>query len=65
MNYQPQLQLLRLPEVMRLTGMSRSFLYNAISQGAFPRNRKCGRASVWSAAEVHAWISARLGSEAQ
>lgn len=53
-------QLLRLPEVMRLTGMSRSWLYKAVSEGTFPTYHKIGRASVWNAEAVNAWILARL-----
>lgn len=62
-NYQPHLQLLRLPEVMRRTGMGRSFIYRAASEGSFPQFRKCGRATVWSAREVEQWIAARLAGE--
>jgi prophage regulatory protein len=53
-------QLLRLPEVMRLTGMSRSWLYRAVSEGTFPTYHKVGRASVWDAGAVNTWILAQL-----
>lgn len=55
-------QLLRLPDVMRRTGMSRSWLYKAVGEGAFPHYHKVGRASVWDAAAVDGWIAAQVAS---
>lgn len=60
---QPKVQqLLRLPEVIRRTGLSRSWLYKAVSEGGFPRYHKVGRATVWDARAVDAWIAAQVGS---
>lgn len=64
MSYTPGSQLLRLPEVLRRTGMSRSWIYKAIACGAFPKHHKIGRASAWHAAEVDAWINACLNGSA-
>lgn len=53
--------ILRLPAVMARTGMSRSALYLAINEGAFPKPIKIGRRSVgWVATEVDDWISDRI-----
>lgn len=47
---------LRLPEVKKLTGLSRSSLYAAMEQGAFPASLKIGlRAIAWRESEVEAW----------
>ena len=48
---------LRLPEVVRRTGLSRSTLYNRIAAGAFPRPLRLGDRSVgWLESEVDDWI---------
>ena len=45
--------LLRLPAVLRLTGLGRSTLYRLISEGAFPPPVKLAkRASAWRQEEV-------------
>lgn len=54
-------RLMRLPEVLRLTGMCRSALYDQMSRGEFPRSIKIGpRAASWSARAVRNWISQRV-----
>ena len=59
-----QRQLIRLPQVMARTGMSRSWLYGAIAQKRFPAPAKIGRASGWDAAAIDDWIAAQLGATA-
>ena len=55
-------RLLRLPEVLRLTGMCRSALYDQMARGQFPRSIKIGpRAASWSARDVRGWIAERVG----
>lgn len=54
-------RLLRLPEVLRLTGMCRSALYDQMAQGHFPGSIKIGqRATSWSAKAVRNWIAQRV-----
>lgn len=54
-------RLLRLPEVERLTGLSRSTIYDQMQKGMFPRSIKVGpRAATWSQSSIQAWIAARL-----
>jgi len=49
--------LLRLPEVMRLSGYSRSMLYSLISQGLYPKPLKIGeRAVAWPSQEVERMV---------
>lgn len=56
----PQHRILRLPDVVRLTGMKRSWLYRESAAGRFPRQVKIGRASGWDAHAVDEWIAERL-----
>lgn len=56
-------RLLRLREVIAQTGLARSTLYDLIRAGAFPRPVELtSTARAWVAAEVNAWISARVAS---
>lgn len=55
------LQTLRLPDVVRRTGLSRSTIYRAEARGEFPKHIKIGEhASGWLAHEVEAFIAARV-----
>ncbi|MGX1101067.1 helix-turn-helix transcriptional regulator [Amorphus sp. MBR-141] len=50
-------RLLRLKEVVQLTGLSRSTLYRRVADGSFPRPRSLGpNAVAWRLSEVEAWI---------
>lgn len=54
----------RLPEVLRLCGTSRSRLYLAIQEEQFPKPIKIfGRTSCWFLPDVQAWIVAQLPAE--
>jgi prophage regulatory protein len=51
---------LRLPDVRRVTGLSRATIYRKIAANEFPRQRALGeRASGWLYSEVQAWITNR------
>jgi len=53
-------RVLRLPEVLKLTGLSRSTLYQFITRGDFPRQVQLGERSVgWFESHVSKWIQAR------
>lgn len=53
-------RLLRMAEVCRVTGLSRSRVYAMESAGEFPRRRRLTeRTSAWRSDEVAAWIEAR------
>ncbi len=61
-NVEP-LTLLRLREVCRRTGKSRSEIYRCIATGDFPQPVKLGeRASAWPEHEVSAWIASRIAA---
>ena len=53
-------QILRLPEILRLTGLSRSTIYDMMRRGKFPASIQLGeRAIGWLASDIDAWIEAR------
>lgn len=53
--------LLRLPEVCRRTGLSRSTLYARIQEGTFPAPVNIGARSVaWPSHAVDMWIRERI-----
>ena len=57
-----QLQLfIRLPAVLQKVGMSKSFVYDLITQDKFPKPVKVSsRISCWVAAEVDQWVQDRI-----
>lgn len=44
------------PTVKAAVGLSRSSIYEKISEGSFPAPVKIGRASRWSTAELQTWM---------
>jgi len=53
--------LIRLPEVMQVTGLRRSQVYALSHAGRFVRPVKISeRSSAWPAAEVHEWVAQRI-----
>jgi prophage regulatory protein len=51
------IRLLRLPEVVRLTGYSRDSVYRLAREGKFPKRIELSeRASRWREDEITAWI---------
>ncbi len=52
--------LLRLPVVMRITGLARSTIYRLVSQNQFPVPIKLSaRAVAWLHSEIEGWIASR------
>jgi len=53
-------RILRLPEVLLTTGLSRSTLYARVATGDFPPSIKLGpRAVGWRSGDVEAWVESR------
>jgi len=51
------LSILRLREVIRLTGLSRPTIYRRISAGTFPKQIMLGERAVgWRAHEINQWL---------
>ena len=62
----PVISLLRLPEVKHRTGLSRSSIYLAISQGKFPKSVNLSERSVaWSSADIDNWIADRIAESGE
>lgn len=62
--------LIRLPDVLDKTGLSRMSVYRLMAAGTFPASRKLmgpGRRApvAWSANEVQAWIEDRKNERAE
>ena len=55
-----ELRLIRLPEVLTRTGLSRPSIYRSMSAGVFPKSTRFGRATFWASHEVDGWIRNRL-----
>lgn len=53
-------QILRRPEVERTTGLSRSTIYKAMTENAFPKPIRIGRRAVgWRQADIMNWLETR------
>jgi prophage regulatory protein len=53
-------RLLRVSEVQRIVGLSRSCIYQLISEGRFPKQRKISsRAVAWKDHDIAAWINSK------
>lgn len=58
-----QERLMRRPEVLRVTGLSRSSMYRLIEKLDFPRPVALSAKTVgWPASQVNAWIAARVAA---
>lgn len=54
----------RLPEVIALTGLSRSSIYARVSSNEFPKPVKLGRRAIgWSEQSLIAWQAKVMGAQ--
>ena len=53
-------KLLRLPQVLEMTGRGRTATLDDVKVGTFPKPIKCGTASMWVYSEILAWIDQRI-----
>ena len=57
----PPIRILRLPEVLKRTGLSRSTIYVRLAEGRFPQPVRLGdRAVGWIEAEIDEWVRERI-----
>lgn len=57
----PRIRMLRLPDVIEKTALSRSQIYRLIALGSFPSQIQLGeRASGWIEEEVDGWLLERI-----
>ena len=53
--------ILRLPDVKKYTGLSRSTIYLRIAQGNFPKQLSLGGRSIgWLQSEIEEWLSNKI-----
>ena len=58
-----QSRFVRLPEVLQLTGVSRSTIYRWMANGEFPIQISLGGNTVaWLESDLEVWIHRRIGS---
>ena len=56
-------RLIRLPEVRKITGLSRTAIYGLLATGKFPASiQLTARAVAWVEDEVRGWIVARIAA---
>ena len=56
-------QLLRLPQVKSITGLSKSTIYSRIAEGDFPKQISIGpRLVVWVESEIQNWIADQVSA---
>lgn len=55
-------RIIRLPEVMNMTGLGKTTIYGRISDHTFPAPIKLGRASGWVEADVQQWIETQIAA---
>lgn len=57
----PPVQILRLPQVCKITGLGRSMIYQLESERQFPARVRIGlRAVGWVESEVQLWLADRI-----
>jgi prophage regulatory protein len=59
MNQAAKYNVLRLPDVKAMTGLSRSSIYARIADGSFPKQIRLGsdsRAVAWLQSDIEAWL---------
>ena len=54
-------KLLRLRDVIKMTSLTRTTIYNYIAEGKFPKNIHLGpKISVWIEREIQEWINSQI-----
>ena len=58
-----QPRFLRISEVLQMTGMGKTFIYDRMRDGTFPKQIQLGsRTVVWNEQEVTKWMEDRMAS---
>ena len=61
-----QERFMRLPEVIRISGLSRATIYELMSKDAFPKKVQLGGRNVaWPESEINEWVKARIAARTQ
>jgi prophage regulatory protein len=60
---EPQGRILRINDVVRLVGLSKSIIWKMHKEGRFPQRKNISPRSVgWLDTEIHGWIKERFGN---
>ena len=63
---EPPIRVLRMPEVLSMTGICKSSIYQQIANGAFPKQLNLGPRSVgWNSKEIEEWIQKKIDAREQ
>lgn len=62
MNTAPQRRLIRMSEVMKMTGIGKTAIYGRIKEHTFPEPVKLGRASTWVESDVQKWVDEQIAA---
>lgn len=58
-------KLLRIKKVQEITGLSKSYIYQLVKQGVFPRSIlliEGGSAVAWLESEIFSWVNSRIAA---
>jgi prophage regulatory protein len=58
------IQLIALPDVTKIVGLSGSTIYRYIGYGMFPKPVKIGPLNRWVESEIQAWLEERMAERA-
>lgn len=50
-------KLIRIKQVIQLTGLSRTSIYHYVNNGQFPAYTKFGKSTLWEYNEIQEWIN--------
>lgn len=53
-------ELLGIPRVVKVTGHSKTWIYERVNDGTFPKPIRIGRRTLWVMSEVQAWVRNRI-----
>ena len=57
------MRIIRLPEVLRITGLSRASIYRLVRSGTFPPSVKLTARTIgWYSTDIETWIAARAAT---
>ena len=60
------MRFIRLKEVMHVTGLGRSSIYNYMAEGCFPKTVSLGgRAVAWVESEIQDWIEQKVADRVE
>lgn len=58
----PAPKLLKLPQVCRRVGLSRTTIYQLVAAGTFPKPIKIRSTSLWATRQVDAWVEQQIAA---